>query len=243
MPLQKINYLFFLFFIFNSLIYPQSKFFIVTKSGIEMKSGPGVNYTTILTLAEGDVITLTEKNNDWSKIVFKDTSGYILSEFISEINLDDFLGWEKILLSNGDRPGCFNFTTEMDSTIDNFLKINVGSNTDVVIKLMNYNKDKCIRYIYIKSSETYFIRNIPQGVYYLKIAYGKDWKQKTEDGQCVGKFMINPQYEKGNELLDYNFIETTEGYQVPNYELSLDVIYSDGNAFKTDNISESEFNR
>ena len=104
--------------------------------------------------------------------------------------------------------------------------------------------EKCVRYVFINSGSTYEIHNIPEGVYYLKIAYGKDWYSKVENGQCVGKFLRNPMYEKGDNIMDFNIQYTDGGYSVPSFSLQLDVISSDReNTFNSQNISESEFNQ
>jgi hypothetical protein len=153
-------------------------------------------------------------------------------------------GWEVSDLSNGLMPACYNFVPYSDRSIDNYLIINVGSGTDVVAKLMNYNTGKCVRYVFINSSTSYTIRNIPEGVYYLKLAYGKKWLSKIENNQCIGRFLKNPMYEKGTDILDYNLISESNGYSIPSYEISLDVISSSvNNSFSTANISETEFNR
>jgi hypothetical protein len=165
-------------------------------------------------------------------------------ESICQNYTDQNDGWEKKNLSSGDTPGCFTFSAQYDSTIDNFLKINVGSNTDVVVKLINDITDQCIRYIYVKSGWNYYLRNIPEGIYYLKIGYGQDWNEKVLDNnQCYGKFMRNALYEKGREKLDFNLIMTEDGSQIPMYELFLDVTAGSGNEFHTNNINEAEFNK
>ena len=76
--------------------------------------------------------------------------------------------------------------------------------------------------------------------------------QKSEDGNCIGKFIFKPLYKKGDEILDFNKIYkgsnaedggTYQSYQLPSYSLRLDVITSDfEERFTTDNISENEFN-
>jgi hypothetical protein len=156
-------------------------------------------------------------------------------------------GWNKKHYKSGETPECENVDPQYDYKLDNYLKVNVGSNTDVVIKLMKkqYGGDLCIRVVYIRSNETYYLKNIPEGNYYLKIAYGSDWRQKIVDQQCYGKFMKNAQYEIGKERLDYNVIHKNDGYQVPSFELSLDVIVKRGTkpTFNSNDISEAEFNK
>lgn len=152
-------------------------------------------------------------------------------------------GWEEKGMENGLMPSCYNFKPKSDKSIDNNLEINVGGGTDVVVKLMNIKSEKCIRYVFINSGSSYQIRNIPQGVYYLKIAYGKEWLSKIENNQCLGKFIRNPMYEKGEDIMDFTIQKTYEGYSIPSFRLSLDVISSNlSNSFSSHNISETDFN-
>ena len=152
-------------------------------------------------------------------------------------------GWEEKQIENGQLPACYNFIPQKGK-IDNFLEVYVGSGTDIAIKLMNLKTDKCVRYVFINSRSTYRIRNIPEGKYYLKIAYGKNWLSKVENGQCIGKFVRNPMYEKGEEIMDFHLHYVSDGYKVPSFKLELDVVSSGiSNTFESQNISESEFNQ
>jgi hypothetical protein len=145
--------------------------------------------------------------------------------------------WIDPKIKTGKSPRGFAYSPKYDRTIDNYLRVVVGSNTDVVVKLMSYKNNTCIRYIYIKSGDTYSIRNIPQGKYYLKIAYGREWRQRELQGKIIGRFTKNALYEIGEDVLDYNIIygsQTIEG----------DVISSSPiNSFDTKDISEDEFNK
>jgi hypothetical protein len=152
-------------------------------------------------------------------------------------------GWEETVINNGQLPLCYNFVPKK-SKIDNYLEVQVGGGTDVAIKLMNFKTDKCIRYVFINRNSTFRIKNIPEGKYYLKIAYGKDWFSKVEDGQCVGKFIRNPMYEKGDNIMDFNLQHTDDGYSIPIFQLKLDIISTNKmNTFDSQNISENEFNQ
>ena len=150
--------------------------------------------------------------------------------------------WNEETISNGVMPSCYNFKP-LKSSIDNKLEVSVGSGTDVAIKVMDQRTEKCIRYVFINSGSTYSIRNIPEGVYYLKIAYGKKWVSRVVDGRCEGKFQSNPLYEKGLDLLDFNIVDFGDSYSIPSYRLQLDVISSSvTNSFTSTNISETDFN-
>jgi hypothetical protein len=177
---------------------------------------------------------------------FKETDTQKLAE-MKESQIKDSLlqaGWTIDQMDNGSMPSCYNFKPKLNKSIDNYLEINVGGGTDVVVKLINIDTEKAIRYVFINSSSTYKIEHIPQGRYYLKIAYGKNWISKIEDNQCIGRFIKNALYEKGEDVLDYNFIKTPDGHQVPSFQLSLDVVSSNlSNSFESQNISENEFNQ
>ena len=151
-------------------------------------------------------------------------------------------GWEQVDYNNGQLPTCYNFAPKK-SNIDNYLEVEVGGGTDVVIKLMNSQNENCVRYVFINRGTTHVIRNIPEGLYYLKIAYGKDWYSKVENDQCVGRFLRNPIYEKGEDIMDFHLQYETNGYRIPSFKLSLDVIASYAmNTFNSQDISEREFN-
>lgn len=152
-------------------------------------------------------------------------------------------GWEENDMENGQLSKCYNFKPKY-SSINNKLEVNVGGGTDVVIKLMNKQTNKCIRYVYINSNSTYEIKNVPEGIYYLKIAYGKNWISKVENGKCIGKFLSNPTYEEGSEEMDFNIQRTYEGRSIPSFQLSLDVVSTNSfNTFSSQNISEESFNK
>lgn len=162
--------------------------------------------------------------------------------------------WEDVSYSNGDAPECFNYTPKYDRELDNQLRVTVGGGTDVVIKVMQASTDRCIRYVYVRSRSTYSIRNIPQGLYYLKIAYGKRWVEKKEAGMCIGKFASSPLYEKGEDILDFRTRSTGisyengqryENFEIPSFEIQLDVVTTgfSSNNLNTDGISEAEFNQ
>ena len=163
------------------------------------------------------------------------------------IKKDPYKDWEKKDYESGATPDCDNIIPQFDYDIDNYLKISVGSNTDVVVKLMkmSYNDDMCVRMVYIRSNETFYLKNVPEGKYYLKIAYGKDWRQSIINNQCIGKFVKDAQYEKGEEVLDFNIQKTYNGTSVPYFELSLNIIVTQAkkNSYNSDNISEKEFNK
>lgn len=153
-------------------------------------------------------------------------------------------GYESTYIRNGDEPDCFNYTPQVNNEIDNKLIVEVGGGTDVAIKIMSYRTGKCVRYFFVNSGSTYTVRHIPEGRYYLKIGYGKQWMMSRESGQCKGKFLRNATYEKGDDVMDFNIIYHGNSYQIPSFQLRLDVIATDVmSSFDSENISEEQFNK
>lgn len=228
--------------------------YLVTSQTLNMRGGPGADFNVINTLKNGNSVILIKKyDNDWWEVDFEGTKGYVYSSFLK---LDPYSGWEKKNYQSGVTPDCENVTPKYDYDLDNFLRINVGSSTDVVVKLIKkgYYEDECIRIVYVRSDDTYEIKNIPEGRYYLKIAYGKDYRKKIIDNICYVKFMKNAQYEKGTDILDFNLIKKPnqrignnvyESWDVPSFELFLHTIetYGANNTFNASDISEEEFNK
>ena len=114
---------------------------------------------------------------------------------------------------------------------------------------MDINTETAIRIVFIKEGESIAIKNIPQGKYYLKEAYGKKWKQKNIDGKCIGEFSERPVYKKGQNIADFNIKKTvtatSENFQIPSYSLEIGVVFSKtkSNTHQTDVISNAEFNK
>lgn len=166
--------------------------------------------------------------------------------------LESYSDWDAKNYETGSSPGCYNFTSRYNKSLNNRLEVRVGYKADVVLKLINIESGKCIRYVYIRGGDIFKIRNIPEGRYYIKIAYGKDWRQKVVNGKCTGKFISNALYKKGNEILDFNKVyegirtdgdSSYKSYEISSYSLKLDVIATDvSDKFKTIGISEDEFN-
>jgi hypothetical protein len=219
--------------------------YLITSQSLNLRSEANKTSSIISTLKLGnEVKLLNAENSIWWYVSDGSNEGYIYSQYLK---LDPNSGWNKKHYESGETPECENVDPRYDYKLDNYLKVNVGSNSDVVIKLMKkqYEGDICTRIVFIRSNETYYLKNIPEGNYYLKIAYGKDWRQKIIDQKCYGKFMKDAIYEIGDERLDYNLIHKSDSYQVPSFELSLDVIVTRGTkpTFKSNDISEAEFNK
>ena len=149
-----------------------------------------------------------------------------------------------IVINTGDKPECISCGSMYDPRLDNFLKIDAEGSSDIVLKIMNNATDECARSVFIKGGSIYYIKNIPEGIYYLKIAYGYDWSKKVDGSFCSAKFTRDVHYQIGNDLLDFYIKQYSDGYQVPSFELELKVISNNrNNEFDADNISEEDFYR
>jgi hypothetical protein len=216
---------------------------LVNAPKVNLRLEPNKNSELIGSLQPNDVVTVIEKlNNGWWYIDFDGTEGYVLGKLLKK---DPNAGWDRKKYTSGETPDCENIIPEYDRSIPNYLKVDVGANTDVVIKLMKKQisgSDICIRIVFIRSDQTFKLENIPQGEYYLKIAYGKDWRQKIVDNQCFGKFMNNAHYEIGKQKLDFRL---TSDNQIPSFELFLNItqVKSRVPTFNSNQISEAIFNK
>lgn len=147
-------------------------------------------------------------------------------------------------MKNGNVSNCFGFKPTYDYSIDNKLII-TAELTDAAVKIFNYETDKCIRFIFINNGTTYTVKNIPEGKYYLKIAYGSDWSVKNGDPICKGHFTSHALYKRDDELYDFNKVYYADGkVSIPYYTLKLYTTYSLDNTDESSSqnqISENDF--
>jgi len=244
---------------FTVYIYSQTiEKYIVTAEKLNMRKGAGTDHDVIKTLSKDDEVTLLEMTQpDWWKVDSQGDTGYVSSKKIIK---DPFGDWQRINHNTGDTPECENIVPQYDSEIDNFLRIKVGKvneeseETDVIVKLMKIGtyEDVCIRIVYIRGGESFEMKNIPEARYYVKIAYGRDCRKKIENNQCEVRFAKNAFYEKGEDILDFYKIklpnevvgsDVYERWDIPSFELSLNVISEEGVQPKLEEITEEEFNK
>lgn len=246
--------LFTLLFAYSSTFSQSGDQYIVTSQSLNIRSGEGIDFSILGKLSEGDLVTLVEKKESgWWVVKTLVLEGYVHSNYLV---IDPNRDWQRTNYTTGSVPSCENILPKYDFDIDNFLRIVVGSGTDVVVKLMkigNYG-DECIRIVFVRGNDTYEIKNIPEGNYYLKLAYGQDYRQKVEGNRCYVKFIKNAQYEKGTEILDFNLVKLPnerignsiyESWDVPSFEFYFDVTEAlkVAQSFKSKDISEAEFNK
>lgn len=148
--------------------------------------------------------------------------------------------WNSTSIAQGKPVYCFK-NQKYNRDIDNELKITMGGYGDLYVKLINRLSDKVIREAFIKRNTTYSIRNIPEGVYYIKTAFGKGLKTNNN---CDIKFENDAYYKKGENQLDFYIKENYDGYSIPSFHLSLDVevSFTTGSQYDSESITLNDFN-
>lgn len=209
-----------------------------------MRTGQGKEFDAVATLSKNEVVSVLKVNeNGWWHVDYNGKDGFIISQFLKKRSND---GWISAKYQSGDTPQCENIKPLYDLNLDNHLKVTVNSNSDVVLKLMKIEKegDVCIRNVYIESNDFLVIKNIPEGKYYLKLAYGTDWRHKRSGGKCNGRFTKNARYEIGEERLNFKVVQFNNKVDIPSYSLTLGKKAREGfeATFNSNQISESEFN-
>ena len=122
---------------------------------------------------------------------------------------------------------------------DNYFDITMGEGYSVAVKIVDAQTEKCIRYAVVPENSTTTVTQIPQGRYYLKLAYGKDWMELQTDSMIIGKFTPNASYERSRQMYDFG---KKNSMQEINYDLRINVREAAGmNNFETSPISEEEF--
>ena len=232
----------------------------VNSSIVNVRSGPSKLYDKIYTLQQNSKVEIIgpkeydSENNSWFKVEFYDSNYYVQTGFVSSkfIRVDQLGGWEKVNLETGSQPDCINISPEYDYSLNNYLRIKLGAGSDCIVKLYN-SRDVCIRIAYVRENNDFEIKNIPEDIYHVKVAYGKDFSKKMYNGNCYVKFLRNALYKENSNLLNYYKVAKPDtynngsrysNYSVPSYELSLKIVQtSSATNVVSSEISESEFNR
>ena len=122
------------------------------------------------------------------------------------------------------QPACLNKGAKYDYKLDNYLKVEIGENTDVIAKIILLETNEVIRTAVMYRNQTHFIRNIPEGIYRVDVTYGEDYEEKETNGICSGGFKKEVLFETGEDVLDFTTITTPEGKNVPSYTFALDLL-------------------
>lgn len=153
--------------------------------------------------------------------------------------------YTKVSMKNGNMTECSGIKPIYDNSISTKLIISAQM-TDVAVKIINYETAKCIRFVFVNDGTTYTVKGIPEGKYYLKIAYGNDWEVKEGDPICKGHFSSHSSYKKDYSTYDFNKVYQDDGrVSIPYYTLKLYRTYTSDNSESNSagsSISETDFN-
>lgn len=123
--------------------------------------------------------------------------------------------WKGNSLENGTSPyanifgeGIFNYNSKCWLTFKN------GNSTDAVTCLVNYYSGTTIRNSYIRAGTNYTMSNLPEGIYKIKVFYGKDWnpEKPINNGSSKGAFENDASYslsDNTSDLIQINITETS----------------------------------
>jgi len=113
------------------------------------------------------------------------------------------------------------------------LQIKNGTNLDAVAKLIHGGASggTSILTVYIKANNTYTMRNISDGTYWLAFAQGSDWDSTLK------KFKYNTQYSVFDDAFD--FITTHDKYRT--WEVTLNPVV--GGTAETSDVAGSQFDQ
>ena len=254
-----------------TMVAQEHELYFVSAEITDLRSGPGTNYNIVTQLSKGmQVDLISEDFGEWWTVQYRTMNGFVKSSDLLAVmaavpqsqqpvvqqapqqtmagDEDRFADWEETELATGDALECLNISPQFDYKLDNYLKIIVSENTEAVVKLIkvadNPADEICYRLAYIQKGDDFSMKSIPAGKYYLKIAYGEEWKQRTVNGKCIGRFVKKALYKVGGQILNFTPVRLAEGMDVPSFDLTLDVTKDgqNGDSFDTDDISESDFN-
>ncbi|MEG1860229.1 MAG: hypothetical protein RRY07_01800 [Bacteroidaceae bacterium] len=146
--------------------------------------------------------------------------------------------WTFSTPSEGEMPESYGIKNEYGIQ-DNYFDITMGTDYDLVVRIINIQNKNCIRYVFVPNNTTVTVQDIPQGEYVLKLSYGTEWMENTTDPITKGKFTENTTYEQVRSIFDFG---RKNSQSVVSYKLEIQV---ENNvltkSFETDEISEKRF--
>lgn len=79
--LRKVNY-------DEERVEPMQTMYVQTenKGALNMRNGPGTNYQTIVRIPYGAEVMSSVYDNEWSKVVYKENTGYVMSRYLQKEN-------------------------------------------------------------------------------------------------------------------------------------------------------------
>lgn len=235
----------------------QYDFLVVEAEKMNLRSKPSVKSNIVDKLSKGDIVTFVSvHNSEWTKVRFYNQEGYLSAKYLNSIEeSQQYSNWTKIISVTGENLECSNITPKQDYNIDNSLDIYNSTQSNSVIKLMD-KYDQCIRMAYIGIGEKYSMKNIPEGIYKVRVAYGKRLsKSFLNGGICYVSFLVEPEYMEYPDSYDFYIKTGPDRYTsdgvfktktIPSFNLTLFIKTYYGRFRPRDsriNLSETEFNK
>ncbi len=112
------------------------------------------------------------------------------------------------------------------------LTISNGSGSDAVVKLISASGRK-VYSVYIRTNNSYSIKNIDDGIYRVLFSFGADWDSVQE------KFIVNPSAEAFDDTFDFQTTYTEQGSKYKEYSITLNPVA--GGKATTNPIDQSTF--
>ena len=99
-----------------------------------------------------------------------------------------------------------------DKAYQNRLEVKNGQTLDAIICLTDINTNSTIRNEYIRAGESFILTSIPDGTYYLRTFYGKDWNPDTLvfDNKLKGYFDNDSGFTASDKPKDRIVMSQTE---------------------------------
>lgn len=179
-----------------------------------------------------------KKGND-----VKQQTGFIRDKEANHSNNEPMGKYEEQNFFSGDSPfkeyygeGSYDKTSLCE------LKLINHTSNDAVVLLENTHEE-IIRNVFVRNMDEYTIKQIPEGIYIVKIMYGNSWNPQKYNGKDtpLGGFMKNVSYSKLGWEDSFDFFFEKDGYSInyPTYSLTLHKI-ENGN-ISTEKINRNDF--
>lgn len=134
---------------------------------------------------------------------------------------------------------CDDCTPVYDKEIDNSLTVIAKDNAIVVVKLIEVNTQKCVRYIFVDKGQTYETKNIPLGSYEVKFAVGNKWEHSAKK-KCKLRFVDKSFFMQLSKDLSFKKTKTKDGFEYNSFDLNIGINFNSNDpSFKK--IEKKEF--
>lgn len=115
---------------------------------------------------------------------------------------------------------------------------------DQIVFLVDFNTNQVIRHNYILSGDTFNMNNIPDGIYYTKVFYGRDWNSKIKitKRQLLGGFNLYRKFisfSSKDQLLQMKKTNRDDSLAYNAYRITLFKV--SGGEAKANEIEENQF--